>query len=112
MPGRVSLGVVKTLTVLGAIAGLVTCVRAETPVETSVETQFQLDLHVPEAAIAALLPTGWTSNVAAQGAAKDMNMRAIFIDRVTINGPDGRPAGKGSNRIIWLTAPAKDATGA
>jgi hypothetical protein len=112
MPGRVSLGVVQTLTVLGAIAGLVTCVRAETPVETSVETQFQLDLHVPEAAIAALLPTGWTSNVAAQGAAKDMNMRAIFIDRVTINGPDGRPAGKGSNRIIWLTAPAKDATGA
>jgi hypothetical protein len=41
-----------------------------------------------------------------------MNMRAIFIDRVTINGPDGRPAGKGSNRIVWLTAPAKDTAGA
>jgi hypothetical protein len=92
--------------------GFVALVRAETPVENSVETQFQLDMHVPEAAIAALLPTGWTSNVAAQGPAKDMNMRAIFVDRVTINGPDGRPAGKGSNRLIWLTAPAKDATGA
>lgn len=96
----------------GAIVGLVVFVHAETPVENSVETQFQLDLHVPETAIAALLPSGWTSNVAAQGPAKDANMRAIFIDRVTINGPEGRPVGKGSNRLIWLTAPAKDAAGA
>ena len=99
---------------LAALVGVafVALVHAETLVENSVETQFQLDMHVPEAAIAALLPAGWTSNVAAQGPAKDMNMRAIFVDRVTINGPDGRPAGKGSNRLIWLTAPAKDATGA
>jgi hypothetical protein len=90
----------------------VSLVRAETPVENSVETQFQLDLHVPEAALAALLPSGWTSNVSAQGPAKDMNMRVIFVDRVTVNGADGRPAGKGSNRIIWLTAPVKDPSGA
>jgi hypothetical protein len=96
----------------GVAAACVAFVHAETAVESSVETQFQLDLHVPEAALGALLPTGWTSNVAAQGPAKDMNMRAIFIDRVTINGPDGRPAGKGSNRIIWLTAPVKDPSGA
>jgi hypothetical protein len=102
----------KFVLVAGAVIGLLTFVRAETPVENSVETQFQLDLHVPEAAIASLLPSGWTSNVAARGPAKDMNMRAIFVDRVTINGPDGRPLGKGSNRVIWLTAPAKDATGA
>ena len=102
----------QVLLIAGAVAALVALVRAETPVENSVETQFQLDLHVPEAAVAALLPSGWTSNVSAQGPAKDMNMRAIFIDRITINGPDGRPVGKGSNRLIWLTAPAKDATGA
>ena len=102
----------KFVLVVVAIVGLVAFVRAETPVENSVETQFQLDMHVPEAAIASLLPSGWTSNVAAQGPAKDMNMRAIFVDRVTINGPDGRPVGKGTNRLIWLTAPAKDATGA
>jgi len=101
----------KFVLVVGAVVGLVAFVRAETPVENSVETQFQLDLHVPEAAIASLLPSGWTSNVAAQGPAKDANMRAIFVDRVTINGPDSRPVGKGSNRLIWLTAPAKDATG-
>ena len=95
-----------------AVVGLVAFVRAETPVENSIETQFQLDLQVPQAVISAMLPSGWTSNVAAQGPAKDMNMRAIFVDRITINGPDGRPVGKGSNHLIWLTAPAKDATGA
>jgi len=112
MAGKMSPHARTALLAMGALAGLVALVRAETLVENSVETQFQLDLHVPEAALTSLLPAGWTSNVAAQGPAKDMNMRAIFVDRVTINGPDGRPAGKGSNRIIWLTAPVKDPAGA
>jgi hypothetical protein len=84
---------------------------AETLVESSSETRFQLDLHVPDAALAAFLPAGWTSNAATQGAAKDANLRAVFIDRVTINGPDGKPVGKGSNRLVYLVAPVKDPTG-
>jgi len=80
--------------------------------EFSNEARFQLDLKVPDAALAALFPAGFTSNVAAQGPAKDCNLRAIFIDRVTINGADGRPIGKGSNRLAYLVAPAKDASGA
>lgn len=40
------------------------------------------------------------------------NLRAIFVDRVTINGPDGKPAGKGSNRLVYLAAPVKDPSGA
>src|ERR1700677_3191610 len=86
--------------------------HAESMVENSSETRFQLDLKVPDAALAAYLPTGFTPNVAAQGAAKDCNLRAVFIDRVTINGPDGRPIGKGSNRLVYLVAPAKDHSGA
>ncbi|HEX4348308.1 MAG TPA: hypothetical protein VHZ73_12100 [Vicinamibacterales bacterium] len=97
---------------LGVAAALLVVVHAETPVENSVETQFQLDLQVPQAALQTLLPAGWTSNISAQGPAKDMNMRLIFVDRVTINGADGRPAGKGSNHVIWLTAPVKDGSGA
>jgi hypothetical protein len=99
----------------------VTLVRAQAPpaqapatgtmVEFSNETRFQLDLHVSEAALAAYLPPGWTPNVAAQGAAKDANLRAIFIDRVTINGPDGRPLGAGAHRVIWLAAPVKEPGG-
>jgi hypothetical protein len=80
--------------------------------ESSSETRFQLDLKVPDAALASYLPKGWMPNVAAQGAAKDCNLRAVFIDRVTINGPDGKPLGKGSNRLVYLVAPVKDPSGA
>lgn len=97
------------------LAAAVICllpVHAENLIEVSSETRFQLDLKVPDAALAAYLPTGFTSNVSAQGAAKDCNLRAVFIDRVTINGPDGRPVGKGSNRLVYLVAPVKDPSGA
>jgi hypothetical protein len=99
--------------VLALIAGAFASIAAgQTLQEYSSETRFQLDLKVPDAAIASYLPPGWTMNVAAQGAAKDCNLRAVFIDRVTINGPDGKPAGKGSNRLVYLVAPVKDAGGA
>jgi hypothetical protein len=94
------------------LAGLTLRASAETLVEFSSEARFQLDLHVPDTAIKALLPPGWTLNVAAQGPAKDANLRAVFIDRVTVNGPDGKPVGRGSNRLVYLVAPVKDADGA
>jgi hypothetical protein len=84
----------------------------QTVVESSAEIRFQLDLHVPDAALAPLLPAGFTMNVATQGPAKDCNLRAIFIDRLTINGPDGKPIGRGSNRLVYLAAPVKDPSGA
>ena len=87
-------------------------VSAQTPVESSSEVRFQLDLHVPDAALVPLLPAGFTLNVATQGPAKDCNLRAIFIDRLTVNGPDGKPVGKGSNRLVYLAAPVKDPSGA
>jgi hypothetical protein len=93
----------------GAFAGLA---AAQTLQESSSETRFQLDLKVPDAALASYLPKGWTPNVSAQGAAKDCNLRAVFIDRITINGPDGKPVGKGSNRLVYLVAPVKDPSGA
>jgi len=82
-----------------------------TLVEFSNEARFQLDVKVPDAALAAYLPKGWTPNVAPQGPAKDCNLRVIFIDRVTINGPDGKPVGKGSNRLVYLAAPVKEPGG-
>ena len=103
---------IRALLVTGAVAGLMPITHAETVVEYSAEARFQLDLQVPDAALQALLPTGWTLNIAARGAAKDANLRAIFVDRVTINGPDGRPLGKGSNRLVYLAAPVKDPSGA
>ena len=96
---------------LGAIA-VASVAAAQTPVEFSAEARFQLDLHVPEAALDAMLPPGFTPNVATQGPAKDCNLRAIFVDRMTINGPDGKPVGKGSSRLVYLAAPVKDPSGA
>ena len=88
-----------------------TVVLAETPIETSSETRFQLDVKVPDAALATFFPAGFTPNVATAGAAKDCNLRVVFIDRVTINAPDNSPKGKGSNRLAYLVAPVKNPAG-
>jgi len=103
---------VTLLLALGSFAGFANRANAQNLQENSSEIRFQLDLKVPDAALMTYLPSGWTPNVAAQGAAKDCNLRAVFIDRVTINGPDGKPVGKGSNRLVYLVAPVKDAFGA
>ncbi len=97
---------------IGALATLGLTLRAETLVEFSNEIRFQLDLVVNDAGIKPFLPAGWAMNVSQQGAAKDCNLRAIFVDRVSINGPDGKPVGKGSNRLVYLAVPVKDAAGA
>ena len=97
---------------MSALAMLALCAHAQSPVESSSEARFQLDFQVPDNALKAYLPAGWTSAAAAQGPAKDCNLRGIFIDRVTINAPDGKPAGKGTNRLVYLVAPVKDTSGA
>ncbi|HEU5021641.1 MAG TPA: hypothetical protein VFT60_07110 [Bryobacteraceae bacterium] len=76
------------------------------------EARFQLDLKVPDAVIKAYLPQGFTSSVATQGPAKDCNVRLIFVDRITVNGADGKPVGKGNSRVAFFAAPVKDSSGA
>jgi hypothetical protein len=99
-----------------AVAFCVSSVFAQQPgspvKESSMEARFQLDLKVPEEDIKPLLPQGFTSSVATQGPAKDCNVRLIFADRFTLNGPDGKPVGKGSSRVVFFAAPVKDASGA
>jgi len=84
---------------------------AETPIEHSNETRFQLDFLVPQSALNAYMPAGWTPNAATTGAAKDCNLRIVFIDRVTINNPDASVKGKGTNRLAYLVAPVKNPAG-
>ncbi|OLE73924.1 MAG: hypothetical protein AUG12_03205 [Acidobacteria bacterium 13_1_20CM_2_57_8] len=102
----------RILLATAALAVLAQFTNAQTAVEYSSEARFQLDLRVPDAVLNSFLPPGWMPNIATQGAAKDANLRAVFIDRVTINAPDGKPIGKGSNRLVYLVAPVKDPTGA
>ncbi len=93
---------------LGASVGA----YSQTVAASSNETRFQLDLHVPDAALRALMPSGFTSSVATQGPAKDANLRIIFTDRITVKGPDGKRLGSGTSQLVELVAPVKDPGGA
>lgn len=84
---------------------------AETPLEQSAEHRFQLDFHVSDAALQKMLPRGWAPAVATAGPAKDANLRMIFIDRIGIVGTDGKPLGRGSERMVYLAIPVKQAVG-
>jgi hypothetical protein len=112
MARRLLIGVGLGSTAIALSAVLAQSVRAQTMIEYSAETRFQMDYHVSDAALATYLPSGWTPNVAGQGPAKDANLRVIFVDRQTINGPDGKPVGKGASRLVYLAAPVKDPSGA
>src|SRR5262249_52325708 len=81
--------------------------RAETFVEHSAEVRMQLDFVVPNAALRGFLPAGFEPNVATAGAAKDCNLRMIFIDRVDITKQDGTPADPGANQLVYFAIPIK-----
>src|SRR3954453_11790346 len=67
----------------------------------------QLFFVLPPAPLAKFLPEGWEPIVATQGAAKDCNVRMIFIDRVDITKQDGSPADPGSSQLVYLAVPVK-----
>ena len=81
-----------------------------TVVEQSNEYRFQLDLQVNQAALSKLLPAGWESAAAAQGAAKDCNLRLIFIDRINVQGGDNRVLPPGKDTVVYLEAPVRQGT--
>src|SRR5438552_11397009 len=68
----------RALVVAALCLGCATVAHTQTLLESSAEARFQLDFHVPDAALMAMLPPGFTLNVATQGAAKDANVRVIF----------------------------------
>ena len=108
---RISPSSVRTLLGLGAWIVVVQHAGAQTLVESSAEARFQLDMQVPQAGLMPFIPPGWTTNVSTRGPAKDANLRAIFIERLTINGPEGRPVGDGSNILVYLTVPVTNPEG-
>jgi hypothetical protein len=101
---------VRSVLAAAIVLGLTGYASGQTMTEYSSEARFQLDLQVPDEGVKPFLPPGWSLNVATQGAAKDCNLRLIFVDRVTINAPDGKPVG--SQRLAYLAVPVKDGSGA
>lgn len=88
-----------------------TTVHAETVVERSIEHRFQLDFHVSDNALQQMLPQGWQAAVAAQGPAKDANLRVIFIDRIAGFGADGKPLANGATQLVYIAVPVKQTAG-
>jgi hypothetical protein len=101
-------GAVRALLTTCALGGFIGQAAAETFVEHSAETRMQLDLVVKDSALKAFLPDGWAPVVATQGAAKDCNVRMIFIDRIDVTKQDGSP--QGSNQLVYLAVPIKQAS--
>ena len=109
---NMSRGTIQVVLIAGFLTGSVGVPSAQTLVERSAEARFQLDLQVPDAALAKFIPPGWTLNISTRGNAKDANLRAIFVDRVTISDPDGAPLGQtGSSRLVYLAAPVTNPDG-
>jgi hypothetical protein len=107
MIGKISAAALAALLAACAMGGLVAPADAQTLVEQSAEARMQLDFHVPDAALKAMLPAGVEPAVATAGAAKDANLRMIFIDRIAVTAPDGAPAGSG--QMVYLAIPIKQA---
>jgi hypothetical protein len=107
MVGNIVSSIASRLLVLCAMFGFLGGATAQTFVEHSAEVRMQLDFVVPDAALKAWLPAGWEPNVATSGAAKDCNLRMIFIDRIDITKADGSPTDKGSNQLVYLAIPIK-----
>jgi hypothetical protein len=113
MRAQTIVAIARALVLTGVMVGIVgRQVTAETLIEHSAESRFQLDFRVPDAALQNALPAGWEPVIASAGPAKDANLRLIFVDRVGITGPDGKPLGHGTNRMAILAIPVKQtATG-
>jgi hypothetical protein len=108
MPAAVNRIVLGSLVMLAVAAPYA---NAQTVIEQAAEHRFQLDFHVPDAALQKMLPAGWVPAVATQGNAKDANLRMIFIDRMDVVGSDGKLAGRGASRMVYLAAPVKQSAG-
>ncbi len=100
-------GALRALLAGCAFLGFVVPAAAETFVEQSAEVRMQLDFVVPDAALKKFLPVNFEPNVATAGAAKDCNLRMIFIDRVDITKQDGTPADPGANQLVYFAIPIK-----
>ena len=102
----------KTIAIaLTSFALLTTSAAAQMIVQRYSEHRFQLDFHVPDAALQKMLPPGWMPAIAAAGPAKDANLRVIFIDRIAGFGADGKPLPTGATQLVYVAIPVKQTTG-
>jgi hypothetical protein len=85
---------------------------AETHTENVVaEQRTYVFLQVAQNAAQAFIPQGWTLNPATMGPVKDANLVMVWIDRKLALTPDGKTLQSGTNRLLVLIVPVRNAQG-
>jgi hypothetical protein len=103
------LSVLVAIAVVGTLAFSVP-VRAETLVESNVDSRLVVALRVAPAEVEKWLQPPWQVNPIASGPSKDANLLIVFLQRLLSQGPDGKPsAWGGTDRAVALVVPGKHA---
>lgn len=83
--------------------------KAETLVQSIVESRVLVALHVGQAELQKRLPTPWQINPIPGGPLKGANFMLVFIDSLLVQDGQGRPDMGGIDRIVSCAVPAKHA---
>jgi len=76
----------------GPLVAMALSAHAQTPLESSYEIRFQARRRVPQAR--SRFSHRLYHECRHRRSGKDCNLRVVFIDRITVNAPDGTPVGK------------------
>jgi hypothetical protein len=106
MVSKVTAGLILASALFVAVPGA----QAETQTENIVaEQRTYVYLEVAPNAAQAFLPAGWTVNPPEAGVTKGANLIVLFLDRKLGLTPDGKPLQAGTNRLLVLIIPSKNA---
>jgi len=81
--------------------------QAETLASKNADNRLLVAFDVPDAALADVLPKGWTSAPFGGGPFAGADMLMVFIDSHRVVDPEGKPMYGGRYRAMALAAPAK-----
>ena len=96
------------ISIVLAVPGLPPAASAETFVETNFDSRLNVQFRVAEAALKSWVPAPWQINPASSGPGKDANLTVVFLQRLLVLGPDGKPTPGATHRTVAIVAPAKN----
>jgi hypothetical protein len=95
-------------TIIVAVPGFRPGAGAETLVETNFDSRLNVQFRVAEAALKSSVPAPWQIAPAASGPGKDANLTVVFLQRLLVLSPEGKPTPGATHRTVALVVPAKN----
>lgn len=83
-------------------------VWAQTLVEHIADTRVVVALRVNEAKLKTRVGTPWEISPATSGPSKDANLLIVFVDRLLVQDPEGKPKGPGIDKFVAFASPGKN----